>query len=953
MALLRMILRKMVQNRWLELSLLLGLVVTVALASSMPIYTQAILQRLLIKDLELLQKDTRQYPGTVSGFAYLSGVGTLQQKMDQLMQADRFISEQGPRFQLPVLFYTRMRGTTSLELKPTDNLKADASIHRAADILAINDMKDHVRLVDGRLPSPEAVDGVYEAVVTQSALSNLKMVVGNEFSARDDFTGQTIKISIVGVIDRKDNQDVYWNDDLSKYYANMFIDFDLFERDFTQGQKVLVISTLWRYALDYSQLKLDRVSSFSDAARAMEGYMSSDFKAPALQTIDGYFAKEKKLKTLLWSLNVPVLIMLGFYLFMVANLIVDRQKTEIAVLRSRGASRLQIVLSYAVEGVLLGIVACLIGPYVGLLLTRVLGASSGFLEFVQRAALDVRLNGDALRYALTAVAVSVVMTLIPVWLATRVSIVGHKQSSARHMKMPIWQIIYLDVILLGLSLYMLRSFHQRMRDLVALGLDSTALNIDPLLFLVPAFFILGLGMLMLRVYPWVVRLVYWAGKRWWPPSLYSALIQVGRSAAQYQFIMLFLAMTIATGLFSASAARTMNQNVEDRIRYQNGADIVIQSGWESNAPPPVSEPASTSAANPAPKRIQFVEPPFLPLRELSGVQSAARVFVKKQATFISGKKNTFMTLMGIDTDDFGRTAWMRDGLLRHHINEYLNLISTDPTAVLISRSIAEEDGIKVGDVMKASWSGIEGTSFRVYGIIDYWPGWNPNQVLTPGQTVTSKDGRTKAERPKLVVGHLPYIQNNMALEPYGVWLKLKPEASSRQLYEDLERKKLPIISLTDTEQQLIRSKNDPFQLALNGVMTLGFLIAILISFMGFLLYWVLTLSSRILQFGVFRAMGLSFRNMIAMLAAEQLLTSGAGVLIGIGAGNLTSNLFVPLFQITFDPSQQVPPFRVIFDQTDRFHLYLIISGMILIGLLILGTMLSRIKIHQAVKLGED
>ncbi|UUZ79210.1 hypothetical protein LJK88_28890 [Paenibacillus sp. P26] len=52
MALWVMMMRKMVKNKWLELSLLLGLVISVGLAASMPIYTGAILQRSLIKDLE-------------------------------------------------------------------------------------------------------------------------------------------------------------------------------------------------------------------------------------------------------------------------------------------------------------------------------------------------------------------------------------------------------------------------------------------------------------------------------------------------------------------------------------------------------------------------------------------------------------------------------------------------------------------------------------------------------------------------------------------------------------------------------------------------------------------------------------------------------------------------------------------------------------------------------------
>ena len=64
---------------------------------------------------------------------------------------------------------------------------------------------------------------------------------------------------------------------------------------------------------------------------------------------------------------------------MVANLITERQKTEIAVLQSRGASRAQILIGYVIEGILLGGIALLIGPFVGLQLTKVLGASNGFL----------------------------------------------------------------------------------------------------------------------------------------------------------------------------------------------------------------------------------------------------------------------------------------------------------------------------------------------------------------------------------------------------------------------------------------------------------------------------------------------------------------------------------------------------------------------------------------------
>ena len=208
--------------------------------------------------------------------------------------------------------------------------------------------------------------------------------------------------------------------------------------------------------------------------------------------------------------------------------------------------------------------------------------------------MEVKLNKEAYQYGLIAVIASVGMTLIPAVLATRVTIVGHKQTMARKNKLSFVHKIYLDVMLLAVSIYLLQSFNRRMDDLVALGLDSMDMKVDPLLFLVPALFIFAMGLFLLRIYPWVIQLSYGSVRKWWPPYLYSTLLQVGRSTTQYQFIMLFIIMTLATGLFSASAARTMNKNMEEKIRYKNGADIVLQTKWDNDAPPPQSGPPGSS-----------------------------------------------------------------------------------------------------------------------------------------------------------------------------------------------------------------------------------------------------------------------------------------------------------------------------------------------------------------------
>ena len=105
--------------------------------------------------------------------------------------------------------------------------------------------------------------------------------------------------------------------------------------------------------------------------------------------------------------------------------------------------------------------------------------------------------------------------------------------AARQNKKSFWHLLGLDFILLALSLYGLYLFRQRISDMIQLGLQGGDLEVDPLLFAVPSFFILGLGLLLLRIYPLFIRFVYFIGRKRWNPPLYSTLLLVGRRGGHY------------------------------------------------------------------------------------------------------------------------------------------------------------------------------------------------------------------------------------------------------------------------------------------------------------------------------------------------------------------------------------------------------------------------------------
>jgi len=126
-----------------------------------------------------------------------------------------------------------------------------------------------------------------------------------------------------------------------------------------------------------------------------------------------------------------------------------------------------------------------------------------------------------------------------------------------------------------------------------------------------------------------------------------------------------------------------------------------------------------------------------------------------------------------------------------------------------------------------------------------------------------------------------------------------------------------------------------------------------ISIIGFLIYWIISIKSRTLRFGIFRAIGFSTKNVFGMLACEQLLLSVVAIFVGIIIGGLTSDIFIPLVQLSHEISEQVPPFKIYASRVDFFRIYVIVGFMLTLGLTVLGVAIKRINITQALKLGEE
>lgn len=922
--------RKMRNTKWMILCLFVGFLMAAGMMSAVPIYMNASLQRILIKDMQEYQLDTGLYPGEYAVSTSLPLKATTEERITAVNTLSALAEGQAHRLAMPA-------DNSKLYVVDGFQYLMSGSTTRTK-MIGMTGIEDHIEIIDGRMYSGQrAADGSFEVICNEEALKVLDIVCGQSYSVQNSFYSQTapLNITVVGVFKLSDDNDSYWSESMEEYLNALFMDYDVFINDYVMTGVTTLNDINYRCCFDYNHLDLNSLGDVTeDLAEDFELYPAYgyQFRMGVYDILTEYAVRAGDLKQLLWILQIPSIVMLAFYLFMVSQLNVEQEKNEIAVFKSRGASSKQIFAIYALETGVLGLATLIIAPFIGLVLCSFLGVSNGFLEFVNRTGLSARLSLDAVIYALIAVVIFFVTTMLPIIPASKLSIVKYKQSKARVVKMSLWEKAFADVILLGGSLVWYFFTANRLEKLFEEGTYVSDGSVNPMYFIFSTMFILGAGLLFIRLYPYLLKLIYRLGRRFWSVPQYVAITSVARSqGGRERFLMLFLVVTFGLGIFSANTARAINNSKSDRIYYSAGADVVIDAFWRMES----SEDNSG-----------YVELDFEQFENLKGVESAAKVLKEDVDIAINGEmQRSKAGLMAIEPGQFSQTAWFRNDLLPVHWWNYCAALAECRSGVLASRSL-EEKGLQLGDTVTVRWNGNDAIELTILAFVDYFPSIDPAE-----QTEVSRS--TETVRKDFVIANYNYIRKLTEFQPYQIWLKMEEGATSEELYEDITEKNIKIQKITDCSQLLIAEKTDPDLQGMNGALTMGFVVIMLMTVIGFLIYWIISIRSRTLQFGVLRAMGVTFKEIIATLGYEQLLVSVASIAAGFVIGGIASDLYIPLFRTMYDAADQTPPFIVRGDAGDYIKMYVIIAIMLLGGFAVLGGIIRRININKALKLGED
>lgn len=950
---LRFIFQKLLNKKWLVLCILIGNILLVGIACCNPMYTRAALQKMLTKSMNQSLQEENRYPcmevitaklsdtrlgryGSTIFSDYLSVPETVEKLYEiapmEIVTLYDLSNAQDAKFETE----RATTGSSSLELK----------------LAALSDLGEHVEIISGEMYSdqPDA-EGIIDCIVNETVYLSTDMIIGETIALNSyaDLSGEPVRLRICGVFRAKDTESAYWVKDPLSYDEEFFIDQSLYEELFMKDGKISGnITASWYTLFDYTNVEIEEVEQML----AVHERLSNDYAGQGQlytpvsmyeETFRAFRAESGRISRTMWILQVPILVLLAVFIFMVSNQVITIEAGEIAMLKSRGVSRRQLIGTYFFQSLFLALVALLIGIPLGVLLCHVFGSANAFLEFVGRQAMKVKVTGTALLFALLAAFAGVLIMTLPVLKYARFSIVEQK-ANKRKAKRPMWQRLFLDFALLAISLYGFYNFNSQTDLLIQKVADGEAL--DPMLFLSASLFILSCAICFLRVIPLLSYVIFRLGRKFWRPSAYASFLQITRDSRKQSFITVFLVLTIALGIFNANIARTVNENEEIRLRYDNGADVVLQEKWPSN---------ESSYQLGYVDELVYQEPSFEryeKLQEDNPDRLVAMAKVLVDTVEVNIGRGTFPNtmLMAIHTKDFGNTAWMPEGYTESHWYNDLNALSQRPDGAIISSNLAESTGLEVGSTFTIyRWDyqrqGNTNQKLTVVAIVDLWPGYEDKRETE------NEDGGTTLEERFLVVTNLENLLRDFDVRPYEVWMHV--DGSTDFIYDWAEENGIKLQMLTDTSADIQNMKNDPYFQVTNGMLTITFIVVILICAIGFLIYWLTSIRSRELIFGIYRAMGMSMRELIAMLINEHLFGSVLPILFGAGVGIVASKLFVPLIEIAYSPTVQTLEVRTFSSNTDMIRIGVVVCVMLLVCIGAISVLLSKIKINQALKLGED
>jgi ABC-type lipoprotein release transport system permease subunit len=430
----------------------------------------------------------------------------------------------------------------------------------------------------------------------------------------------------------------------------------------------------WFLFMDGEALRQEDADTIISMVEEFEGDVAVELPRPLVTTGLAVALEDYRIRALFT--RVPMLLMAAlalaaavYGLFMVTGIIGDRRRSELAVLRSRGVSSLQIVRMYVVEGaVVIGLPVAL-SPLLAAYVIAQVGRLGPYRDITGGETLPVELS--AYHFGLAALTGAAALSLIagPALLRLRASLSDENRVAARPERKPFFQRFFLDIgiIVLGIVVW----FELRERGaLVSSGLADDQ-STDLTLLFAPALFLFAGILGVLRVFPYAASAVSWLAGRSAPAWFALGFWRIARSPFHSAWTVLLIALVVGTAIITGTLASTLQRSQEERILYRTATDLRV-----------VAPEGGSQAGRLLTDR----------LRDLPGVTEATSVLRRPARTGTTGSGIEF-EFFAVEPEVFGKISWFRDDFSSRPLPELMELVTVSPRAPLMAPDDATSIGI--------------------------------------------------------------------------------------------------------------------------------------------------------------------------------------------------------------------------------------------------------------------
>ncbi|MEO7000290.1 MAG: ABC transporter permease, partial [Ktedonobacterales bacterium] len=852
----------------------------------------------------------------------------------------------------------------------------------------------HMRILAGRLPHDTAPGALPEVMVTPK----LGLAPGHTLQLQEStYLKGTITAEVVGVWFPKDPNDPFWNgrsydtyfspnpggpppiypvlltraallDNLSfpvtsqRFFDVQPLGMILHYIYFTQPTQI-TISTMGDVASHIQSLRSDLNGNLIGSFSVGEVNVNTQ-----LDTLVGGLSQQFSLFALpLYVIVAQIVGLALLFIIVMTGLLVEGQATELATLRSRGASGFQLLGTYLLQGLALGAIALVLGPLLAAAASVTLArffvpdaqsggvVSAGYLAQVATPAV-VALP------ALAGVVLGVGALLVAAYSAARRDSLSIRQERGRTLHAPLWRRLYLDValaVICAAGYVQLTYFGGTdvRTQLSQTGQGGSAAP-DPLLLLTPGLLLLAGALLLLRLFPLVARMGMWLALRRRGATDVLAFAQLTRAGAAASRLALALTVAVGLGFFALTYQSSLAQSAQDRAAYLAGSDqrVVINQEAEGAT---ITTGFTTRLA------------------QAPGVQAVSPVFRSAGDVLLAGGATPSVTIMAIEPQSFASVAdWrsndasqslhaLMQGMIAHEYkgssgqasSPYANTAGTAtagteraPIYTLMSAGLASSLNLHPGDRFHATpREGASTYTFVLGAIVNNFPTlYTGNQV---GYVVVDAHD------------YIPALENP-ALDgvfvngPDEFWLRTTPDARAAQARAHLlQDPNLLVQNVLDRRQLAAQFQVDPIAAGMTGLLLMGALLAVSFAIVSCAAQAIVWVRQRRTQITILRTLGLSGGELARVTLAE-LGSIVLFSLVGGGAlGLLLASATLPFLQFSATLLDTTtlggPASTLALNPTGILAFYAALLVAFGLTLLLVAGITRRISLSSTLRLGED